>query len=89
LCYFHENYQGGFIMHVKQCLIRGTDTLAAALAELSGAQPDLLLAFGDVRFLPTAVWLRICKRPFRRQRYWAVPRPAKLLLTASTMARAR
>ena len=37
-------------MHVKQCLIRGTDTLAAALAELSGAQPDLLLAFGDVRF---------------------------------------
>ena len=37
-------------MHVKQCLIRSTDTLAAALAELSGAQPDLLLAFGDVRF---------------------------------------
>ena len=76
-------------MHVKQCLIRGTDTLAAALAELSGAQPDLLLAFGDVRFLPTAVWLRVCKRLFRIRRCSAVPQPAKLPLTASMMARAR
>ena len=50
LCYLHENYQGGFVMHVKQCLIHSTDTLAPALAELSGTQPDLLLVFGDVRF---------------------------------------
>ena len=60
--------------------------LSGCIVRVSGY---LLLAFGDVRFLPTAVWLRICKRPFRRQRYWAVPRPAKLLLTASTMAPAR
>ena len=36
-------------MHVKQRLIRATDTLAGPLAELASSQPDLLLVFGAVK----------------------------------------